>query len=47
MVRSVWRVGRPDWNTGLVVLPRLLFVVRLCPDEGTGTLGKKRANEVL
>ena len=41
------RVCRPVWNAGLVVLPRLLFVVCLCPDEGTSTRGKKRANEVL
>ena len=47
IVHSVWRVGWPDWNTGLVVLPRLPFVVRLCPDEGTDTRDRKRANEVL
>ena len=46
-VCSVWRVGWPDWNTGLVVLTRLLFIVRLCSDEGTGTQGKMRASEVL
>ena len=43
----IQKVIQPGWNADLVVLPRLLFVVRLCPGKGTSTRGKKRANGVL
>ena len=44
---SVPSVTLPGWSAGFVALPRLFFVVRLCPDEGTGIQDKKRASEVL
>ena len=44
---SVQRVSWPDWHNGFVVLPRLRFVVLLCPVQGTSAQGKMNSNEEL